>query len=163
MKAINQLQLPGDMNRASGSDIKERLKALSHLLEIKDQEAATNNPDTVTHTDSFLSDISVELSRLAEIVERALQTVAYRQFKVKLDLSVAQLACLLRMLIESEFITNRNISALIRSVAMACETRRSEHLSPRSLRVKFYEIEDATLGTVRDMLSHLSKWPASNG
>ena len=160
MDAKTQPELPAHQNFSSIHDVNERLKLLSQLLKVKSQETITGTDNhSATHSpkDRLLEDISTELNRIAEIGERIAEKRRYRQFKVKLDLSVAQLACLLRMFTQADLITSCNISSLIRSVALACETRRSERLSPRSLRVKFYEIEDGTRQSVREILANLLK------
>lgn len=77
--------------------------------------------------------------------------------KAKFDLSVAQLGCLLRLLTDTGLLSTDNISALIRCVALNCETKKSRSISPESLRIKFYEIEDGTRRAVVEKLSNMMK------
>lgn len=77
--------------------------------------------------------------------------------KIKIDLSVAQLAFLLRLLTDTGVISTENISELLRWVALHCETKQSKSISVESLRIKFYDIEDGTRGAVQEKLVDLSK------
>jgi hypothetical protein len=78
-------------------------------------------------------------------------------FKLKFDLSVSQLACLLRLLTDARVIECENTSALIRFVAFNCETKHAGRISPKSLRIKYYDIEPGTNKAVYQKLTTLVK------
>lgn len=78
-----------------------------------------------------------------------------KDFKMKLSLSVAQLAFLLRALKEIGIIKNNNVLELLRHVASTVQTKHTETISWDSLRSKFYN-EDATARDgVKDMVIEL--------
>jgi hypothetical protein len=75
-----------------------------------------------------------------------------QRFKLKFEASVAQLAYLLRILIETKFILNNNLSQLLHFIVKFVITKRAEAVSYGSLSSKFYSVESATKESVRSML-----------
>lgn len=78
-------------------------------------------------------------------------------FKVKLDLSVAQLGCLLRLFTGTGLIDCGNTLALIRFVACNFETRKAGAISAESLRIRYYNIESGTHAAVHQRLEEILK------
>jgi hypothetical protein len=78
-----------------------------------------------------------------------------KQLKLVLDVSVAQLAYFLRLLVESQLIQNNNISALMRHFAQGVATKRSEHISPESFKLKYYNNESGTKDGVKRILQKI--------
>jgi hypothetical protein len=78
-------------------------------------------------------------------------------FKIKLDLSVAQLGCLLRIFTETGLIASGNTLALIRFVARNCETKKAGEISAESLRIRYYNIELGTHQAVHRRLADVLK------
>jgi hypothetical protein len=76
-------------------------------------------------------------------------------FKLKFDASVAQLAYLLKLLLETKIITNTNCTQLFQFVVRFVQTKKSEAVSFGSLRAKFYDVETGTRASVRHMLTTL--------
>lgn len=76
-------------------------------------------------------------------------------FRLKLNMSVSQTACLLKMMSDAGLIQNANAAALIRFVSNHCETKRAGRVSAGSFRTKFYNIEAATMASVREILERL--------
>jgi hypothetical protein len=74
-----------------------------------------------------------------------------KNFKLKLNLSVAQLAYLLRALKEIDIIQNHNMLEVIRFVSTIIQTRQTENISWDSLRTKFYNVEDSARDHIKDM------------
>ncbi|HPM32861.1 MAG TPA: hypothetical protein PLJ60_21185 [Chryseolinea sp.] len=78
--------------------------------------------------------------------------VLAEDFKLKTEMSVSQLAYLLRVFIETKVINNKNVSDLIRFFSRFFQTKRLESISYESFRVRYYNTEDGTKRSVRNML-----------
>ena len=76
-------------------------------------------------------------------------------FKISTDLSVAHLACLLRLLHEEKIWMHQNQTALLDFFATHFSTRRQEDISAASLRAKYYNIERSTSEVVKDLLINM--------
>lgn len=85
-----------------------------------------------------------------------------KDFKVSLNLSVTQFACLIRSLSEERVILNKNLTELAGFFARTVETKRSENISEGSFRRKYYNIEDSAKKSVIDMLNRTIDWLARN-
>lgn len=77
------------------------------------------------------------------------------EFRLKLNMSVSQTACLLKMMCDIGLIQNTNAAALIRFVSNHCETKRTGRVSAGSFKLKFYNVEAATRESVREILERL--------
>lgn len=88
----------------------------------------------------------------------ALRETATNDFKVALDLSVAQFSCLVRGLIEKKLILNTNLTELATFLSSAVVTKRSENISEGSFRRKYYNIEDSTKKSVIEVLNKTIDW-----
>lgn len=80
--------------------------------------------------------------------------------KTTLNLPVAQVGCLLRLLVDGKLLVHNNYSALMRQVADSFRTSHTEEISEKSLRIKFYNVEKASVDAVRELLFkliHLSR------
>jgi len=75
-----------------------------------------------------------------------------RDFKIEFDMSVSQFALLTRSFVESGVIQNKNIAELIRFLARFVKTKRSGTISPESLRIKYYDVENSTRDAVKNVL-----------
>jgi len=73
-------------------------------------------------------------------------------FKLKFDASVSQLAYLIKILIETKMILNNNLSQLMGFIVRFVTTKKSEAISIGSLRSKFYNVENGTKESVRNIL-----------
>jgi hypothetical protein len=79
-------------------------------------------------------------------------------FKIALDLSVAQFSCLVRGLMEKKLILNTNLSELATFLSSVVVTKRSENISEGSFRRKYYNIEDSTKKSVIEILNKTIDW-----
>lgn len=78
-----------------------------------------------------------------------------KDFKLALELSVAQLACFIRLLVETKIIQNKNIQDVLRFVSKSVRTRKAENIAHSSLYSKFYNIEESARTAIKDMLIKL--------
>ncbi len=82
-------------------------------------------------------------------------------FKIITDLSVSQLAYLLKILIETDILKNQNDRELIKFIAVNTRTKKAETISPESLQVKFYNVEENTKDEMKSfiikLLNHINK------
>jgi hypothetical protein len=70
--------------------------------------------------------------------------------KLALDLSVAQLACLLRALYDEGVFATANLSEIFQFFAAHFRSKRQECISPGSLSKEFYSISQVTAAVMRD-------------
>lgn len=150
--------LPEEMDRES------KFASLSLLLKIATQATVKQNtgyhPNAPTFKSQMIDHLTAELNSLQEDhssrpieTERELTTWP----SVKLNLSVAQLGCLLKLLTDTGLVSTDNISMLMRCLTRHCVTKRSSRISFASLRNRFYEIETGTQQSVQKMLTQLLK------
>lgn len=78
-------------------------------------------------------------------------------FKIKTELSVSQLAYLLKVFIEVNIIQSKSVAALLRIIPKLFKTKRAESLGFSSLESKYYKPETSTKKTVRDLLLRMVK------
>ncbi|MBS1544184.1 MAG: hypothetical protein JST14_11155 [Bacteroidetes bacterium] len=90
--------------------------------------------------------------RLNPIANARSSEPALGDFKLTLDLSVAQLALLIKSFVETGVIQNKNISELIRFLSRFAVTKKSGSVSQESLRIKYYNVETGTKDSIRNML-----------
>ncbi|MGK7392606.1 MAG: hypothetical protein ACNS60_19790 [Candidatus Cyclobacteriaceae bacterium M2_1C_046] len=81
--------------------------------------------------------------------------------KVKMSLSVAQLAYIVRMLSDLKVIKNKNISSVMRLVTNNISTPKAKDISVDSFKTKYYNTDTATKESVKDFvikqLNYISK------
>lgn len=131
LKRINQAQVkPGIYYNRDSPSLKEQL--CSYLTEeieyLEKLQHLTNNPSV----------------RLADLMLQG--------FKLKLDMSVSQLAFFIKIFIETQIIQNKNLTEVLRFLARYVITKRSESVSYDSLRAKYYNVESGTKEAVRNIL-----------
>lgn len=82
-------------------------------------------------------------------------------FKLNFDLSVPVLAYLIRALVETGVLQNKNTSELIRFFVKYVKTKKSEAISYESFRIKYYSVEtgtkEAVKKTLQAMLNFINK------
>jgi hypothetical protein len=83
-------------------------------------------------------------------------------FKLEVDISVSQLACLIKVFIEAGIIQNKNISELIRFLSKFVKTKKSESFSNESFRIKYYNVESNTKRAVRNLFHTVISYINSN-
>lgn len=76
-------------------------------------------------------------------------------FKLKFEASVSQLAYLLKVFLETKLISNSNLTEVLQFWVMYAITKKSEGISFSSFRTKFYNVEDGTRLSVRNMLASM--------
>jgi hypothetical protein len=76
-------------------------------------------------------------------------------FKIIMDVSVSQLAYLLRVFVETNVIKNKKVTDLFRFLSRFVITKRTEHISYDSLRGKYYNVETGTRSSVRIILTEM--------
>jgi hypothetical protein len=85
-----------------------------------------------------------------------------KNFKLKVNLTVAQLACLLRSLKEVNIIQNQNMLEVIRFIAGITQTKHTENISWDSLRSKYYNINENDQKTIKDLALKLFNYTRKN-
>jgi hypothetical protein len=75
--------------------------------------------------------------------------------KQSLELSVAQLACLIRLFTEENIFVSKNIKSIFQFFAAHYQTKRQAVISAGSLSKEFYSIDQHTAARVKDMLQKM--------
>ncbi|MGV8095012.1 MAG: hypothetical protein AB2L24_24425 [Mangrovibacterium sp.] len=78
-------------------------------------------------------------------------------FKLEVDLSVAQMSCLLRLLKECSIIKSGKIMELFGFLALHFRSKKQENISAESVRGNFYNITESTREEVRKVILRLLK------
>ena len=68
------------------------------------------------------------------------------------SLSVAQLAFLIKLLVDTGIINNKNQTELLKTISKTICTHRNEAISADSLRNKYYNVDKNTTDAVKNML-----------
>lgn len=146
-----------------------RIEKLSYLLKQLNQTQIKPGvgfnrsiPPIKVQLADWMAEEVAYLEKMHKLNEKqaAITTLA-EDFRLKTDLSVAQLAYLLKIFIDIKIINNPNTSDLIRFFSRYFQTKRMETISYESLRVRFYNTEDSTKKSVRSLLllmvDHINK------
>ncbi|RAW01565.1 hypothetical protein [Pseudochryseolinea flava] len=116
-----------------------------------------NRPDLTTCITTFLMEELTYLERISLNKKRAEISEAFSDFKIKFDISVAQIALLTKLLVETNVISNPNLSQLLQFLGHYSESKKAEKISYASLRTKYYNIEAGTLQSVKQVLQNAMK------
>ncbi|MBL7858155.1 MAG: hypothetical protein JNM57_10750 [Cyclobacteriaceae bacterium] len=73
-------------------------------------------------------------------------------FRIQIEMSVAQIAYFLKVLVESKVIVNQNVTELLRFLSKILVSKKVEIISYDSLRSKYYNIEQSTRDSIRNIL-----------
>lgn len=143
----------------------EKIEKLSFLLKKINQVHIKPNVQYHKHGHSLKEQLSNYISEELQYHERmqllSTNTSAHttepllQGFKMKFTMSVAQMAYLLKILIETKIIVNDNISQILHFIVKHSVTKRSETISHSSIRSKYYDVESGTKESVRNMLMSL--------
>jgi hypothetical protein len=77
--------------------------------------------------------------------------------KIKLDLPVAHLACLLRLLNEANLFPGVSLAALFLATSHGLESKRKQAFSSRNISKEYYSVTQGTAAKVLDLLQLLSR------
>lgn len=75
--------------------------------------------------------------------------------KIKLKVSVAQAAGLIRLLVETGVIVNDNVTELLRVMTRCIDSKKNETVSSVSLRNKYYNVEQGTREELKNRLQQM--------
>jgi vacuolar-type H+-ATPase subunit E/Vma4 len=151
--SINQLDSPA-----------ERIEKLSYDLKVISQAQVKPgvglNNTMRSLKEQVIDWISEEISYLEKVTklrERSVMLATDQEegFKLKMEMSVSQIAYVLRIFVETRLIHNKNISELIRFFAKFFQAKRLDSISYESLRVRYYNVEEGTRKSVRALLLQL--------
>ena len=80
------------------------------------------------------------------------ETGASSHAQITTSLSVKQIALFCRLLVNNDTITNKSQTALLNRLAEILKTEKTDIISAQSLRTNYYNIDDATIAFMKDML-----------
>lgn len=154
---VNQIVTTTDTNS-------EKIERLSLLLKQINQAPVrpgiAYNPRATSVKDQAHNYIAEEIEYLERVSVLNAHIVDSKDnksgsYKVKMEVSVAQLSYLIKVFVSSTIIQNTGVNELLRFFARIIVTKKSEGVSYDSLRAKYYNVEASTRIAVRDMLSSL--------
>jgi len=142
------------------SEKRELLISFQHDVQyITVKPAMYCHPHAESLRDQVLAFIHEELNSLdrsGNETKMATDNVPHN-FRVRTELSVSQLACFVKTLVDTRVIVNPNVSELLRFCAQTMVSKRAEDISFDSLRAKYYNIESGTKEALRQTLQNLMK------
>lgn len=136
----------------------EKLELMFHYLKFYNQSKnkhgvsyKENLPDIKFQIYNWLEEEIEFLSRKKELIKKIEHRYesSGNQNKIHLDLSVAQLAYTINLLIKTGFIKNGNLKEVLQIVTEVIKTDMTETISFDSLRSKFYNVETSTSEAVK--------------
>ncbi len=74
------------------------------------------------------------------------------EFKLEFNMSVSQFAYFIKAFVESGLIQNKNISELMRFFTKFVKSRKSQSIGYESLHAKYYNVENSTKDSVKNLL-----------
>jgi hypothetical protein len=111
---------------------------------------------TLPLRDQLLAFMTQELHHLESSWQtKTISNNTHESFRLRTELSVSQLACFVKALVDTRIIVNPNISELLRLVAQTIISKRAESISFDSLRAKYYNIESGTREALRETLHRI--------
>lgn len=138
-----------------------KLEVLAYHHKVINQSIVKSGFTFETSSPSLKEQLSVWILEEIQFLERKQQLSAAfpgppedqvrKDFKLIFDMSVSQFAYLIKTLIETGVIQNKNISELIRFLSKFVKTKRSESISHESFRIKYYNPEENTKGAIRNL------------
>jgi len=85
------------------------------------------------------------------------QILSKNQNKIEIKFTVAQLACIFKLLYSKNLINNKSQTEILEIISKIFKTPKAENISFESLQNKYYNIEDATKESVKELLTSLVK------
>jgi hypothetical protein len=144
-------------------DFSERIGALTLAIKLMQQRIPKQgyafDPESLSIRDQLIQWSQLELNYYLQKVSNSSKTIEasanQTDVRVKLDLSVAQLAYFIRLFIEEGLLDQNNITPLIRKIAGVFETKRSDTISAKSLENRYYNVELGTRQSTRTILTNM--------
>lgn len=78
-------------------------------------------------------------------------------FKIETELAVTQIACFVRLFMDCGIFKKSNIREIISFLAEHIRSKKQENISAESFRLKYYNIEESTRESVRNLLFQMLK------
>ena len=143
--------------------VSKQVHLLYHYLkEYNQMQVSTNlvyNPNLPPTKLQVITWIEEELNYIQRINNRveegAPDPTKDKKNKISLNLSVAQLAYFVKLLVEVKIMDGTNQNELMRFLVNHCQTFKTEVISFKSLSSKFYNIEQSTKQSVKDIIIKL--------
>ncbi len=149
----------------------EKIEKLSFLLKTINQAQIKPGIGYNLHAPSLISQLNGYIVEEIEHLERLQQLaniptsrsleMLLRSFKIQLEMSVAQIAYLIKVFIETRIIVTNNVTGLLRFLSKFLVSKRTESFSYDSFRAKFYNVENGTKESVKTilikMVDHIDK------
>jgi hypothetical protein len=113
-------------------------------------------PSIKSQLEAWLSSEIRECRKKLKTYNPQQQTIIPKETeKIETNLSVAQLACLLNTFHKSGVLINKSQSEILQIISKMVKCKKSDQISVGSLHNKYYEIEDKTRESVKEILKGL--------
>lgn len=149
----------------------EKIEKLSYILKTINQAQVKpgigynlHAPSISSQLNSYILEETDHLERLQQLsnipTSRSLETL-FRSFKIQFEMSVAQIAYLVKIFTETRIIITTNTTGLLRFLSKFLVSKRTESFTYDSFRTKFYNVESSTKQSVKvillKMVEHIDK------
>jgi len=110
-------------------------------------------PDIRVMLQTWLND---EIAAAAKTTSAEREMPATAEEKILLNMPVAQIALLIRLLHEEGCFANASVTDILRLTARYYRSKRQENISPGSLGKEYYSVNQVTAAVMRDMLQKMT-------
>ncbi|MDB5141059.1 MAG: hypothetical protein JWR12_2975 [Mucilaginibacter sp.] len=148
-----QQQIRQSWNGLPLSEKLERLKEAQSALKLLPESEPAYDKQWPSLKQLLAGWLSEEAVYTAEQLRQEKKTMlALQQEKLPLNLSVAHLACLVRLFFEENLLNTSSLTVIFRFISRHYTTKRQVAISTGSLSKEFYSTSQVTAAVVRDML-----------
>jgi hypothetical protein len=148
-----------DTIRNALGDFRDTHDRLNYLVEQKLEAVSSPEVKNVAYDPSWPSIKNMIGNWLMEeilITEKSLSKgIEVVAPKIPLEMSVAHLSCLIRLLYEESVFATQNLQFIFKCFAGHYQSKRQAIISPGSLSKEFYSIDQHTAARVRDLLQRM--------
>lgn len=140
----------------------EKIEKLSYLLKIINQAQVKPGigfnpqaPSLVSQLNGYIIEEIQHYERLQHLANTpAAQSLEklLSSFKIQFEMSVAQMAYLVKVFIETRIVVTNNVTGVLRFLSKFLVSKRTESFSYESFRAKFYNVENGTKKSVKSIL-----------
>lgn len=147
--------------------VAERIERLSFLRKEINQAqcrpgVAYNHkvPSLKTLLNNYITEEIDYLGQIQQVnsIPLIANTKATTVFKIKMEVSVSQVAYLVKVFLAAALVQNSNLTELLKVCAKYIATKKSETVSYDSLRAKFYNVETSTKESVKELLKSMIRF-----
>ncbi len=157
---INQIQVQLNLLNTTAEKIGSLKLIEKEVFQIMDKRSGGYSKDKGCLKESLLNWIKREVNYFNynySIMEYSEAKCTKPNAKIKMNISVGQIACIIKQLIEIEIIETDNKSETIKTVANTFTSKNSHNISEKSLSNKFFNLDETTTKSTKELFLKLFK------